>query len=136
MADNYTFLGATATEFLIGAGKTQPGRMVSAQAQPSGAMFTLAIPETDYTPQKLGEILSTVADALNRSAATPNVTDINVYQDVNSSGQFKTEMTVGVVSTSGNSDETISLPYSYIFGSDFAGKIQAEVANMDAIEAL
>jgi len=136
MADSFDYLGATGSEEIIGGGKTQPIRIVSARAQPSGVMFTLPVALADFEPGPLGIILGTVADALNKDADEPGVDDINVYQDVSPSGQFVNKVAVTVVSTSGNSDETIQVPYGAIFDHRFADAVKAARANMDALEGL
>jgi hypothetical protein len=136
VAEHFEFLGSTATDELIGGGKTRPIRLASARAIPSGVQFTLPIAVVDFEPTKLEIILNTVAEALNKDAAVDGVDDINVYQDVSPSGQFVNKVTVSVVSSSGNSDETISVPYGAIFDARFEAAVKKAVANMDAVEAL
>lgn len=136
MADSFEILGAVGTVELVGGTKTQPVRQVTARAIPSAVIFTLVVAASDYTPQKIPLIFGTVADALNKCSEVPGVETINVYQDVNDAGQFVNKVDVGVTSSSGNSDETISVPYGSIFDDRFASLVGKARANMDAIEGL
>lgn len=134
MADNYDFLGATSNVEPIGGGKVQDVMIATFRAQPSGFVFTLPIAKVDYEPSRLRLIVPVVADALNKAADDPGVTDANVYLDVDGSGQFVKHLTASVESTSGNSDITISPPYGSLFDDRFAHAAAAARDNLDAIE--
>jgi hypothetical protein len=136
MAARYETLGITGTVELLGGGKTQDASFYSFRALPSGATATLVITRVNMTPSNLRLIIPTVADALNTAAELDGVEDVNVYQDVNSAGQFVTKMDVDVTSSSGRSSETIHPPYGSIFDARFADAVSAARGNLDAIEGL
>lgn len=136
MADNYDFLGATQNVEPIGGGKVVDVMIATYRAQPSGFVFTLPIAKVDYNASHLKLIVPVVADALNKADGDPGVTDVNVYLDVDGSGQFVKHLTASVVSTSGKSDTTISPPYGSLFDDRFAAAAAAARAHLDALEDL
>ena len=136
MATAYETLGITGTVELIGGGKTMDASFYSFRALPSGATATLVIARVDMTPTHLALIIPAVAEKLNDAMAVPGVEDVNVYQDVNSAGQFVIKLDADVVSSSGRSSTTIHPPYGSIWDARFADAVDAARSNLDAIEGL
>src|SRR5437764_4402505 len=136
MAATYETLGITGTVELLGGGKTQDASFYSFRALPSGATATLVIARVDMTPSHLKLIIPTVAAALNKAMAVDGVEDVNVFQDVNSAGQFVAKLDADVTSSSGRSSTTIHPPYGSIFDARFADAADAARSNLDAIEGL
>ncbi len=136
MAADFETLGVVATVEPLGGGQTRSVRLYSFRAVPSGVAATLVIAAVDMVPSHLRMIVPVVAAALNKANAVPGVDGISVYQDVDASGQFVTKMDVDVVSTSGNSSDTIHPPYGSIFDDRFEQAVARSRASMDAVEAL
>lgn len=131
----YQFMSGAGDVEIIGPGKTRPVVVVTAQADNSGFVFTTVVARVDYKQPNLGIILNTIADAIDKDANVAGVENINLYQDVNAQGQFVNKVEVGVVSTSGASDETITVPYGAIFDQRFAEFVGAARDHLDAVEA-
>lgn len=131
----YQFMSGAGDVEIIGPGKTRPVVVVTAQADNSGFVFTTVVARVDYKQPNLGIILNTIADAIDKDANVAGVENINLYQDVNAQGQFVNKVEVGVVSTSGASDETITVPYGAIFDQRFAELVGAARDHLDAVEA-
>lgn len=136
MGDGFTILGTVPTIELVGQNSTRPVRQITARADPSGVSFSFVVVPGDYQPSHVNLIAHDIAAALNKDALVPGVVDINVYQDVNSGGQFVNKAAVTVESTSGNSTVEIQIPYGSIFGASFAKQVAAARATMDEIEGL
>lgn len=134
MANNYETLGAVGTVELLGGGKTQEVVQGTFRSKQTGVLFTLVIARVDWTPSHLALIVPVVTDAIDKSYEVPGVQDLNVYQDVNNTGQFVNRVDATVSSTSGNSTVTIHPAYGTMFDDRFAAAVNAEVANLDAIE--
>lgn len=130
----YQFLSGVGDVEIIGPGKTRPVVAVTAQADGSGYVFTTIVARVDYKQPNLGIILNTIADAIDKDANVPGVENINLYQDVNPQGQFVNKVEVGVTSSSGASDDTITVPYGALFDSRFAKLIGAARDHLDSVE--
>lgn len=130
----YQFLSGVGDIEIIGPGRTRPVVQVTAQADGSGYVFTTVVARVDYKQPNLGIILNTIADAIDKDAHVPGVENINLYQDVNPQGQFVNKLEVGVVSTSGASDETITIPYGALFDARFEARVTAARDHLDAVE--
>jgi len=136
MADTYEYLGAVETSELVGSSMVRPAREVTARAVPSGYVFSTIVAPADFNANNLGLILAGIAAAVNKAAKVPGVVDLNVYSDVTGGGQFTRKLSVGVESTTGNSSETIDVPYGALFDARFAAAVKKARDNMDEIEAL
>lgn len=131
----YQFMSGVGDVEIIGPGKTRQVVVVTAQADNSGYVFTTVVARVDYKQPNLGIILNTIADAIDKDANVAGVENVNLYQDVNPQGQFVNKVEVGVVSTSGASDETITIPYGAIFDARFGELVGAARDHLDAVEA-
>ena len=131
---SYQFLSGVGDVEIIGPGKTRPVVVVTAQAGASGYVFSTVVARADYKQPNLGLILNTISDALDNDADVPGVENINLYQDVNQQGQFVNKVEVSVSSTSGASDDTITVPYGTIFDDRFAALVGKARDHLDAVE--
>ncbi len=136
MAELYAIIGSVSTIELIGSGSTRPIRLVTARAEPSGFVYTFRVVKGDFQPSHVNLIAHDIAQALNKDADVPGVVDVSIYQDVDNAGQYVSKATVTVESTSGDSEEDVSMPYGSLFGADFAKRVGAARKNLDEIEEL
>jgi ABC-type polysaccharide transport system permease subunit len=137
MAASFTILGTVPTVELVGSNQTRQVRQITAQALPSQITFSFIVVPGDFIPSHVSLIASTIAAALNARAQVPGVVDINVYQDVNGSGQFVNKAAVTVESTSGNSVVEVQIPYGDIFdAAAFTKAVRATRATLDEIDNL
>jgi hypothetical protein len=134
--DLYEILGTVPTIELIGTNQTRPVRQVTARAKESQISFSFIVVPKDFVPTHVALYASTIAKALNKDAKVPGVVDINVYQDVNTGGQFVYKASVTVESTTGDSTVEIEIPYGDIFSADFNKAVVAARATLDEIEDL
>lgn len=134
MAASYEYLGAVPTTELVGTSQTRQAQSVSARAIPSGYAFTTTVAALDFKQPNLGLILDGIADAINKAGDEPGVVDLNVYDDVDGSGQFVHKLAATVESASGMTTVDISPPYGSMFDARFAAEVKKARARMAAIE--
>jgi len=134
MADSYEVVSIVPTIENAGGGKTTEGVIYTARAKPSGVQFSLFIANVDLVPSRLRLIVPVVAGFVNNAAQVEGVGYLNVYLDVNQSGQFAHVVDTTVTSTSGNSEQDIHPPYGSLADDTFAGIVARTRANLDAIE--
>lgn len=136
MAELFDILGTVSTVELAGAAGTRPVRQITARAKPSGAVFSFIVVPADYQASHVNLIAHDIAARLNLDSDVPGVTDLNVYLDVNSAGQFVYKADVTIESTSGNSSATFTIAYATLWTDGFAQYVEKARANMDEIEGL
>jgi hypothetical protein len=136
MAENYKILSVTPDVQLVPPNRTQPVRVIAAQADPSDVEFFFVVVKGDFNSTSIGLIAHSIASALNRDALLPGVEEITISEAVNASlGRYPTA-TVLVSSTSGQSEDEIVVRWGVILDGSLAPKVEAARAKLDDIEAL
>jgi hypothetical protein len=136
MAEAFQVLGIVPTVELVGQSSTRNVKLITARAEPSGAVFTWVQDPRDFTPANVELIGSGIAEAINAWANLPGVVDVTMYQDVAQSGQLVTYVAATVESASGNSTEDVRLATPAGLAAPFKALVAKTRAHLDAIEAV
>lgn len=133
------FENGEATVQTIGADISRNAQRNTYTATPSGVVFALLFapwPSEIWTPSTVQREADIWADRWNQNRAVPGVTGISVTQQTNEvSGNLEDVAFVGVASTTGLNTSQIELPLVDFWPDQFAERIAAERATLDAIEA-
>lgn len=136
MADSFSNVTTTPYVELVPPNKTRTVYIVTAQADPSGVVFFVPVVKVDLAPARLDLILGTLAEVFNTLADKPGVESITVEQGLNAANVLQQRVVVGVVSSSGDSDTTVTLKWGEAQDQRGYAKIAAARAQLDDIEGL
>jgi len=136
MAETYQIQSITPDVQLVPPNKTMPIKVVTVRAIPSDVVFFFTVVQADFSKSHIELIARDIAAALNRDALVPGVVDIAVTEEINASLQRFPVATVTVESTSGQSDDQITVKYGALFDDRFDKAVAAARAKLDDIESL
>lgn len=134
-----TFVQAEDTVQTIGADVSRNAERITYQANPSGVVYSLLFapwPSDIWTPKTIQQQADLWETRWNTNRAVPGVTGISVTQQTSEvTSNLEDVAFVGVKSTSGLSTSLVELPLPAFWPDEFAKRIAAERAALDAIEA-
>lgn len=139
----YQFLGGEATIQVLSPDIVRDAQRVTARASRSQVVFSLLFAPypTDptgtviWTPELIAGQLDEWSSNWDANAAVPGVLGIGLTQDVDALGTLRDVALVVVGSTSGNSSTQLALyPFDFL-PANFAGRVEATRAQLDATEA-
>lgn len=136
MAEGFQVLGVVPDVELVPPNRTRPVRVVTARAIPSDVVFFFTVVKADFSESHIALIAHDIAAALNRDANVPGVAAIEIGESINASLQRFPSATVTVSSTSGNSEDEVTIPYGELFDRRFNERVEEARLNLDAIEGL
>lgn len=134
MPDLYDIIATyTVVEFLP-PNRSQKLLEVVARSKPSNVEFYARVAQDQYTATAVRVACHDIATALNTDATYDGVAGITVNQDIDNNNQVDYSLDVDVVSTSGASTMTISLPWADVFPPAMQTPVHRAQAELDAIE--
>lgn len=136
MADNYDILGQELVVENATPTRTVNRYQVTARAKPSGVVFYFRVTPANHTPAHVDASAKSIASALNREVALPEVLGLRVEQDIDASNQVVQSVVGTIQSASGASTTEITEPWGSIFDARFREAAEAASARLDDIEAL
>lgn len=134
MAATYDIVSQTPAFELIPPNKLRRVTEVIAQAKPSGVIFFVRFPPSQYNPTQVALVCNSVATQLNKDMKVPGVVGITIEQDIDQNNQIVEFGVTTVESDSGNSIGEIREIQTYLFTDDFVKKVTALRNKLNAIE--
>lgn len=135
MAGNYQVVASQSTVEVIDNTNAQEVLEITAQAQPSGVVYSVRFPPIIADPDSIAGILGAWADWYNQLAATPGVVAVQFTQNINAANQLEDGMAVTVASSSGKMRFTrYDIPLTDTVA-EWQQAVAETRAQLDAIEA-
>ncbi len=136
MADNYNVLSALTTTELVGTTQTQDVELYTMQAQPSGVVFYVRLPNSELDAFLLDPIAANLADLYNRIAQIPHVVAVSMYEDITPSNQITDRLVLTITSSNGRLQVTRDDPSFNLDPGYMESVVNGIVSQLDAIAGL
>src|SRR5215813_4965312 len=107
---------------------------IVARSKPSGVEFYARVANDKYVVTATRVACHDIAVALNTDAEIPGVAGITINQDIDANNQVDYSLDVDVVSDSGNSTMTLTLPWADVFPPAMEAPVAKAVEDLNAIE--
>lgn len=134
MADLYDIIAQYSVVEFLPPNRTHKLQEVVARSKPSNVVFYARLEPTDKLPLAVKAACNQIATALNADADYPGVSSITINQEVDANNQVDYTIDVEVVSSSGNSFQTLTLPWNDVWPPGMEKPVANAVAQLDAIE--
>ena len=136
MAANYTVVTQYPDTEYLGGTQTRPVTAVGFLTVPGEIYFESRIPDSAYSQAEVDATGKVNAEPLINVLALPNVTDVEWTQVVRPSGYLADEIIIYFQTPSGNSNGSITVPFTGLTAAGVKPKIDAAVAALVASENL
>jgi hypothetical protein len=136
VAASYTIISQQRVDQYEPGGKVVSRFEVWAVAQPSGVAFPFRVTPLDYGTTTVDVVAKQLAHYINLMAAQPGVVSMEFQQGVVGDNSIDTTILVTVESDSGNSTDTVTMPYALLQHNPPWTRLNAAIATLNDVEAL
>lgn len=136
MAADYNIVGSLPTTEFLGGTKTRSVVTVQVTTNPHGVYFEFRVPHADFTPHTVATYAEQYAANVEVAFQNPAVAGIEWIQTPTANGFLQDQAIVTVQSDSGNSTDTVTVPWGALDPRALDPKIQALREKLNAVENL
>lgn len=136
MAATYSVLYQYPTIENLGGSQTRPVMAVGYLLAPVPVRIEVRIPQTIYSPEVVAEYGVGYSGTIQAIMALPGVAGAAFTQTPQLDSTLLDELIIGVTSASGDSANTVTVPFSQLAPELVAPIVKKAVAALDAAEAL